>query len=92
MFEDYYKEILALSGNGKSVARFFSFDLKRELTFANLRESYFQAVSNSSWAHEGYLAAPNIDDSEDLRDELARFSGSFRIGVVELNLENPQAG
>lgn len=90
-FEDYNKELLALSGNGMSIARFFSFELKRELTFANLRESYFQAVSNSSWAHEGYLAAPNIDDSEDLRDELARLSGSFGIGVVELDLENPQA-
>lgn len=89
-FEDYNKELLALSGNGMSIARFFSFELKREITFANLRESFFQAVSNSSWAHEGYLAAPNIDDSEDLRDELARLSGSFGIGVIELDLENPQ--
>ena len=89
-FEDYNKELLALSGNGMSITRFFSFELKRELTFANLRESFFQAVSNSSWAHEGYLAAPNIDDSEDLRDELARLSGSFGIGVIELDLENPQ--
>lgn len=89
-FEDYNKELLALSGNGMSIARFFSFELKREITFANLRESFFQAVSNSSWAHEGYLAAPNIDQSEDLRDELARLSGSFGIGVIELDLESPQ--
>jgi uncharacterized protein len=89
-FEDYNKELLALSGNGMSIARFFSFELKREITFANLRESFFQAVSNSSWAHEGYLAAPNIDDSEDLRDELSRLSGSFGIGVIEMDLANPQ--
>ncbi|SEA89864.1 HTH domain-containing protein [Acidovorax soli] len=89
-FEDYNKELLALSGNGMSIARFFSFELKREITFGNLRESFFQAVSNSSWAHEGYLAAPNIDDSEELRDELARLSGSFGIGVVELDLADPQ--
>lgn len=89
-FEDYNKELLALSGNGMSIARFFSFELKREITFGNLRESFFQAVSNSSWAHEGYLAAPNIDDSEDLRDELARLSGSFGIGVIELDLADPQ--
>lgn len=89
-FQDYNKELLALSGNGMSIARFFSFELKREITFGNLRESFFQAVSNSSWAHEGYLAAPNIDDSEDLRDELARLSGSFGIGVIELDLADPQ--
>jgi hypothetical protein len=29
--------------------------MKKELNFSNLRESYFQAVSNSSWANEGYL-------------------------------------
>ena len=88
-FQDYNKELLALSGGGLSIARFFSFELKRDLTFANLRESFFQAVSNSSWAHEGYLVAANIDDSEELREELSRLSGSFGIGVIELDLENP---
>jgi hypothetical protein len=48
-------------------------------------------VSNSSWAHEGFLAAPNIDESEDFRSELGRLSGSFGIGVIELDLENPEA-
>jgi len=89
-FEDYNKELLALSGNGLSIARFFSFELKRELNFGNLRESFFQAVSNSSWAHEGYLVAANIDDSEDLREELSRLSGSFGIGVIELDLADAQ--
>jgi len=89
-FQDYNKELLALSGSGLSIARFFSFELKRELTFGNLRESFFQAVSNSTWAHEGYLVAANIDDSEDLRDELSRLSGSFGIGVIELDLKDPQ--
>src|SRR5690606_28107148 len=40
---------------------FLSFELKLRLSFANLRESFFQAVSNSSWAHEGYLVAANIN-------------------------------
>jgi uncharacterized protein len=89
-FHDYNKELLALSGNGLSIARFFSFELKRELNFGNLRESFFQAVSNSSWAHEGYLVASNIDESENLREELSRLSGSFGIGVIELDLADPQ--
>lgn len=88
-FQDYNKELLALSGNGLSIARFYSFELKRELNFGNLRESFFQAVSNSSWAHEGYLIAANIDELSELRAELSRLSGSFGIGVIELNLEKP---
>lgn len=89
-FKDYNPELLALSGNGLSIARFYSFEMKREITFANLRESFFQAVSNSSWAHEGYLVAPNIDESESLRGELTRLSGSFGIGVIELALDDPE--
>lgn len=89
-FKDYNKELLQLTGNGLAITRFFSFEMKRELTLGNLRESFFQAVSNSSWAHEGYLAAANILDSESLHDELARLSGSHGIGVIELDLENPQ--
>lgn len=89
-FKDYNPELLALSGNGLSIARFYSFEMKRELTFGNLRESFFQAVSNSTWAHEGYLVAANIDESETLRGELARLSGSFGIGVIELVLDDPE--
>lgn len=90
-FDNYSKELLALSGNGLHIARFYSFELKRELNFRNLRESFFQAVSNSSWAHEGYLAASNIDESDELHEELSRLSGSFGIGVINLDLEDPQA-
>lgn len=88
-FQNYNKELLALSGNGLSIARFYSFELKRELNFGNLRESFFQAVSNSSWAHESYLVAANIDELTELRAELSRLSGSFGIGVIELDLEEP---
>ena len=90
-FEDYTREVLELSGGGYPVARFYSFEMKRELNQGNLRESFFQAVSNSSWAHEGDLAAPNIDESEEFRKELERLSGSFGIGIVELDLERPES-
>jgi hypothetical protein len=40
--------------------RLFSFEMKKNLIKANYREAYFQAVSNSSWAHEGYLVAADI--------------------------------
>lgn len=74
------------------MACFFSFEMKRELTMGNLRESFFQVVSNSSWANEGYLVAPNIDESETFRAELGRLSGSFGIGIIELDLERPETG
>jgi len=69
--------------------KLFSFEIKRELTFANLRESFFQALSNSSWANEGYLVASKIDSDEEFRGYLGRMSASFGIGIIELNLVNP---
>jgi uncharacterized protein len=32
---------------------------------SNLREVFFQAVSNSSWANEGYLEAAEIDTANE---------------------------
>lgn len=90
-FEAYTREVLELSGGGFAVAKFYSFEMKRELNIGNLRESFFQAVSNSSWAHEGYLAAPNIDESEDFLGELGRLSGSFGIGIIELDIDRPES-
>lgn len=69
----------------------YSFEIKRELSFANLRESFFQCVSNSSWANESYLVAVRISEDDDFMDELSRLSTSFGIGVIELDLEDPHS-
>ena len=58
------------------------------MNFSNLREYYFQAVSNSSWAHEGYLVALNISEDTDLIDEIRRLNNAFGIGVIRLNQEH----
>ncbi len=71
--------------------RLYSFELKRELNFSNLREAFFQAVSNSSWAHEGYLCAAEISEDEDFLSEIKRLSGSFGIGVIRLDITDPDA-
>ncbi|MBM9589955.1 hypothetical protein JWG41_05825 [Leptospira sp. 201903075] len=68
----------------------FSFELKVNLHFGNLRQAFFQAVSNSSWANEGYLAAVNIEEDPDLMDELARLSQAFGIGIIKLNPTKPE--
>lgn len=70
----------------KTSIRLFSFELKKSLTRANYRESFFQAVSNSSWAHEGYLVAAHVTQDDDLLAELERLSAAFGIGIVSLNL------
>ncbi|WP_126993436.1 COG2958 family protein [Thermosipho globiformans] len=82
---DFAKEI------GSSSIILYSFELKREIGFHNLRESFFQAVSNSSWANEGYLVAANIDKDEELMNELKRLSTAFGIGVIKLDIENPDS-
>lgn len=66
--------------------RLFSFELKKSVTKATYRESFFQAVSNSSWAHEGYLVAAHITEDDDLLAELERLCASFGIGIIILNL------
>lgn len=62
--------------------------MKTVLNFSYLREFYFQAVSNSSWAHEGYLVALEIDEDESFQAELKRLNNAFGIGVIRLNAEN----
>lgn len=71
--------------------RLYSFELKRELSFSNLREAFFQAVSNSSWAHEGYLCAAEISEDEEFKSEVKRLSNSFGIGLIHLDITDPDA-
>ncbi|WP_273324277.1 HTH domain-containing protein [Vallitalea guaymasensis] len=71
-----------------SAIKFYSFELKVYLDFSNLREYYFQAVSNSSWANEGYLVCLNIKDDIELISELQRLNSAFGIGVIELNSQD----
>ncbi len=85
-FDKYDGETLKfLHHTGQKRHKIFSFELKKELSLSNLKESYFQAVSNSTWANEGYLVVKNID--EDVLDELRRLNQSFGIGVIKLESE-----
>jgi hypothetical protein len=60
-----------------------SYEIKKEInTDYELKKTFFQAVSNSSWANYGYLVAFEISDS--LNEEIERLSQSFGIGVIEL--------
>ncbi len=76
---------------GNTAVKLYSFELKRELSIANLREAFFQAVSNSSWANEGYLVAAIIDTDDDFINELKRLSTAFGIGVIKLDIDDPDS-
>ncbi|WP_181332088.1 COG2958 family protein [Helicobacter pylori] len=69
-----------------------SFELKREISVNNCRECYFQAISNSSWANEGYLVGCHIDThNPKLMDLLKRLHGSFGIGVIDLRTDEDKS-
>ncbi|WP_294333187.1 hypothetical protein [uncultured Chryseobacterium sp.] len=90
--EDWKKEVYDFSNSiGVRGIVIYSFELKRELSFSNLRESFFQCVSNSSWANESYLVTSRISENDDFMEELSRLSTSFGIGIIELNVDDPDS-
>lgn len=69
-----------------------SFELKKEISVNNCRECYFQAISNSSWANEGYLVGCHIDThNPQLMDLLKRLHASFGIGVIDLRTDEDKS-
>lgn len=78
--------LCAQMGSGQNVA-LWSFEVKLELNSSNVRESFFQAVSNSSWANEGYLVTAAII-GEHTEEELRILSALHGIGVIVLNADD----
>ncbi|MGL2354785.1 hypothetical protein ACOWKO_03230 [Helicobacter pylori] len=74
-----------LHHTGQNSYKLFSFELKIRINLSNLKASYFQAVSNSTWANEGYLVVFGIKD--EVLGELRRLNQSFGIGVIKLESE-----
>ncbi|GAA6957600.1 COG2958 family protein [Helicobacter pylori] len=69
-----------------------SFELKQKISVNNCRECYFQAISNSSWANEGYLVGHHIDTHDPkLMDLLKRLHASFGIGVIDLRTDEDKS-
>lgn len=88
-FEDYNGDTLKLiKALNENAAQIFSFELKKEIDFNNLREYFFQAVSNSTWANEGYLVAVKFSDESEFIDEMQRLNNAFGIGFIKLNIEH----
>ncbi|CEO18059.1 hypothetical protein RMONA_08575 [Rickettsia monacensis] len=76
---------------GGKQARLWSFEVKKKISRSNVRESFFQALSNSSWAHYGYLVAPILDEiRSDTRHELEMLCIRHGIGFILINMEFPE--
>jgi uncharacterized protein len=69
-------------------ARLWSFEVKLLINRSNVRKSYFQAVSNSSWAHFGYLVAEKIEGDGTMK-ELTMLAAAHGIGVIQLDSAAP---
>lgn len=67
----------------KESVHIYSYELKKKIeSDYQLKQYYFQALSNSSWANYGYLVAFEIND--DLTDEMERLNNAFGIGIIHM--------
>jgi uncharacterized protein len=87
--EDWNSKLLEFNkSTDKTAIHLYSFEIKKQIDRGNYREYFFQAVSNSSWANEGYLVSCFVQQQDDLLSELERLSASFGIGVIILDLDD----
>ncbi|MDM4772184.1 COG2958 family protein [Solimonas sp. SE-A11] len=68
--------------------KLWSFEAKLLINRSNVRECFFQAVSNSSWANFCYLVAAEIEGQDTLK-ELRMLFAAHGIGVIKLDADNP---
>lgn len=68
--------------------RLWSFEAKLLINRSNVRECFFQAVSNSSWANFGYLVAAEIEGQDTLK-ELRMLFAAHGIGLIKVDADNP---
>lgn len=83
-FQEPATRSLLKAAETKEYVTLYSYELKRAIANDHqLKEYFFQALSNSSWANYGYLVALEI--SEDIKDEMERLNRAFGIGIIQLS-------
>lgn len=83
-FQEPTTRSLLKAAETKEYIALYSYELKRSIENDHqLKEYFFQALSNSSWANYGYLVAFEI--SEDVMEEMARLNRAFGIGIIKLS-------
>lgn len=69
-------------------AKLISVEVKLALTAGTVRESFFQAASNSLWANRAYLAATEVR-GQDTLEELTVLCSLHGVGYIAIDPENP---
>lgn len=83
-FQEFATRSLLKATETKGYVALYSYELKRTIENDHqLKEYFFQALSNSSWANYGYLVA--FDINEDIMEEMERLNRAFGIGVIKLS-------
>lgn len=89
-FEDFNNDAtlsLLKATEPKESIHIYSYELKRKIeSDYQLKQYYFQALSNSSWANFGYLVAFEIN--EELDEEMARLNNAFGIGIILMQVND----
>ncbi len=85
---NWEKEIITCAEQHKDKRlKLWSFEVKKRINRANVRECFFQAVSNSTWANKGYLIAAELNS--DAKEELRILCDLHGIGFILLNMSSP---
>jgi hypothetical protein len=86
--QDWNREIIdCVKQYADKKTKLYSFEVKILINRSNIREAFFQAVSNSSWANLGYLVANELSGDETIK-ELRILSSLHGIGFILLDNEN----
>lgn len=75
-----------VKNSGDETIRLWSFEVKKHLNRSNIRESFFQTVSNSTWAHYACLVTASLDDR--VEAELNMLCALHGIGVLLLDTDS----
>ena len=85
-FEDFDNDAtlsLLKATEPKESVHIYSYELNKKIdSDYQLKQCYFQALSNSSWANFGYLVAFEIN--EGLGEEMERLNNAFGIGIIQM--------
>lgn len=82
-WKDAVKKCVRAGGFNR--VRLWSFEVKRKITAGNVRECFFQTVSNSSWANYSYLVIAELDGDKELERELQMLCALHGVGVLILD-------
>ena len=81
-------ETVALAkARGAERSSLYSFEVKLKINRANVRECFFQTLSNSAWAHNSYLAAGEINSKA--MPELRLLCASHGVGLIQIDVDDP---